>query len=170
MTDINTITLSGEVSRAAQLSATSGGFPLAKFSLKVRRGFRGRDGANRERWSYIDCAIVGDQADRAARQIVQGAEVVISGQIVQDAWRGQDGQWQHATRVEARDFALLAAQAQADAGQGQAAQGGFTAAPPPPRPQQLQMQYGPPIRTMGPQTQAQRDEADVQDMLADNPF
>jgi len=169
MTDINTVTLSGEVSRAAQLAATSGGFPLAKFSLKVRRSFRGRDGASRERWSYIDCAIVGDQADRAARQIVQGAEVVVAGQIVQDSWKGADGSWQHATRVEARDFALLAAP---PAGQAQAAQGGFTAAPPPPRPQQMQMQYGPPIRTMGPQTQAQaqRDEADVQDMLADNPF
>ena len=165
MTDINTITLSGEVSRAPQLSATSGGFPLAKFSLKVRRSFRGRDGASRERWSYIDCAIVGDQADRAARQIVQGAEVVVAGQIVQDSWKGQDGSWQHATRVEARDFALLAPQAQADAGQGQA----FTAAPPAP-PQQMPMQYAaPPIRTMGP-TQAQRDEADVRDMLADNPF
>lgn len=165
MTDINTVTLSGEVSRAPQLAATSGGFPLAKFSLKVRRSFRGRDGANRERWSYIDCAIVGDQADRAARQIAQGAEIVVSGQIVQDAWKGQDGSWQHATRVEARDFALLAPQAQADAGQGQA----FTAAPP--APQQMPMQYAaPPIRTMGPQTPPQDSADAVLASLDDNPF
>ena len=166
MTDINTVTLSGEVSRAPQLAATSGGFPLAKFGLKVRRTFRGRDGASRERWSYIDCAIVGDQADRAARQIAQGAEIVVSGQIVQDSWKGQDGSWQHAVRVEARDFAILAPQAQADAGQGQA----FTAAPPPPRPQQMQMQYGPPIRTMGPQTPPQDSADAVLASLDDNPF
>ena len=168
MSDINQVIISGAVGRAAQLASTGGGLAIARFSLKVVRGYRSRDGQQKERYSYIDCSIVGDQADRAARQLAQGVLVLVQGILVEDAWKGQDGKWQHALRVEARDYALLQPPAQEGPYDFTAGQ----AAPPAPQPAQMQMQYpAPPLRTMGPAPQPPppaQDSADA--VLEDTPF
>ena len=167
MSDINQVILSGAVGRPAALAATQGGFPLAKFSLKVSRQFKGRDGQQKERYSYIDCSIVGDQADRAARQLAQGVLVLIQGILVEDAWKGQDGKWMHAIRVEARDYALL----QAPDTQGPYDFTAGQAAPPAPQPAQMQLQFpSPPLRTMGPQAPRQDDADAALASLNEPPF
>ena len=108
MNDINRVTITGTVSRAAQLSATNGGFQLAKFSIRTARSFKGRDGMNKDKASYFDCAVVGTQAERAARQLPKDARVLLDGTLVQDAWKDQrTGEWQHAVRIEAWDFLAL---------------------------------------------------------------
>ena len=92
MKDINTVTVSGRLTRDAELRFTSGGFGILKFSLasnySKKDGDQWRDEAN-----FFDCTILGKRGESLAQYLTKGTQVMVAGELRQERWE-KDGQKQ----------------------------------------------------------------------------
>ena len=92
MKDINTATVSGRLTRDAELRFTSGGFGILKFSLasnySKKDGDQWKDEAN-----FFDCTILGKRGESLAQYLTKGTQVMVAGELRQERWE-KDGQKQ----------------------------------------------------------------------------
>lgn len=89
---INTVTLSGNLTRDAQIRSTKGGTPVVDMGLAVNT--RGRDAATGE-WTdvanFFDLTWYGRYAEKAADSLKKGTRVTVAGELRQRSWEGNDG-------------------------------------------------------------------------------
>ena len=63
MSDINCVTLTGRLTRDAELKYTQNGAAIVRFSMAVNRSKRNGDGSWAEEASYFDCVYFGKGAE-----------------------------------------------------------------------------------------------------------
>jgi len=90
MNDINTVALTGRLTRNMELRFTDSGLGIGRFSLAVNRS-RKRGDKWEEDVSYIDCTLYGKSAQKLEQYLVKGKQVALCGELRQDRWE-QDGQ------------------------------------------------------------------------------
>lgn len=84
--DINTVTLSGNVARDAEMRYTKSGGTVISFPIAVGETVGGGDGQTSTRTSYFDVAcFFGTDHLRAA--LGKGSHVTVSGRLRQDRWQ-----------------------------------------------------------------------------------
>ncbi len=93
MADINTVCLTGRLTRQAEIRySQSGGGAIVRFSLAVNRRKRTADGQGWEdEANFFDCVYFGRAAEAVNQYLTQGRQVAISGELRQNKWE-QDGQ------------------------------------------------------------------------------
>ena len=90
MTNINTITLTGGLTRDSELHTFKNGTSVANFSLGFSTYYKGINERN-EKPNYIDCSLYGNQASTLFQYLKKGTKVALSGRIEQQNWTEQSG-------------------------------------------------------------------------------
>lgn len=113
--DLNSINIVGRLTKDCELSYTTGGTAVGKFSIACNR-MKLKD--NSVPVDYFDVELWGKQAEALKQYLVKGKQVAINGRIKQDRWQGQDGKSHSKVSIVA-DTVQLIGGVKADAPQGQ---------------------------------------------------
>jgi single-strand DNA-binding protein len=93
MSNGNTVTLVGNVTRDPELRFTPSGQANATFGLAVNRVWTDRQtNERREAVSFFDIVCWREMAENASESLHKGARVVVTGRLEQRSWETQDGE------------------------------------------------------------------------------
>ena len=93
MSNGNSVTLVGNITRDPELRFTPTGQPTASFGLAVNRIWNDRQTNERkEAVSFFDVVCWREMAENVAESLTKGARVVVTGRLEQRSWDGQDGE------------------------------------------------------------------------------
>ena len=105
--DINKAILCGRLTRDAELSYTSSGFAMTKFSIAVNRTKKEGD-----QWvdkgNFFDIIIWGKRGEALNMYLVKGQQVVIEGELQQETWE-KDGQKRSKVSIDCKNLQLVGA-------------------------------------------------------------
>lgn len=104
--DINRVILVGRLTRDGELSYTTSGYAILKFSLAVNR--RRKQG---EQWieegNFFDVSLFGRRGESIANYMTKGKQVAVEGQLRQDRWEAQDGTKRSKVYIDATNIQFL---------------------------------------------------------------
>lgn len=115
--NINKVTLSGNLTRDAELRATAGGTPVLSLGLAVgnRRKNPGT-GAWEDEPYFFDCALYGARAEKLAPRLRKGAHVALEGKLTYRSWEDKAGNRRSKVEVLVAEIDFLAPKAAPAAG------------------------------------------------------
>lgn len=91
MTDLNSVTLIGRLTRDVDVSYISSGTACGKFSLAVNESKKGASGKWTDVANYFDVILWGKLAENLKMHLLKGKMVAVKGHLKQDRWE-KDGQ------------------------------------------------------------------------------
>jgi single-strand DNA-binding protein len=106
MSDINTITLIGRMTRDAELKTTQSGKSVATFSIAVGKTFM-QAGEKKEQASFFNCTAWGTIGEAIAQYCKKGHRIGITGELQQRTWEDQSGARRSAVDVVVENFQFL---------------------------------------------------------------
>ena len=123
---INHVTLEGYVVKGVETRATQNGREMTKFSLNCPKR-RKVNGEWKSEPRFIKCVYwhVPEGQDFKAPQIVEGARLVITGEIDFNEWEAKDGTKRSENPVNVREVVTVAPRDNAPSQPARAAQGGI---------------------------------------------
>lgn len=90
--DINSITLSGRLTRDMEVRATPMGTTIGSIGLAYNGTKKNHQtGAYEDVANFVDCTIIGSRANALQRFLTKGTTVVVSGELRYSSWE-KDGQ------------------------------------------------------------------------------
>ncbi len=93
MSNGNTITIVGNVTRDPELRFTSSGQATATFGIAVNRRWQNRQSQQwEEATSFFDVVCWREMAENASESLSKGARVIVTGRLEQRNWETQDGE------------------------------------------------------------------------------
>jgi single-strand DNA-binding protein len=105
--NINTVTLSGNLTKDSELKQTKAGKPLISFSIAVNESVPQGDGTYADRANYFDVTYYGGSPKLQAL-LRKGQRVAIYGRLRYDSWKdAKTGENRHAVSVVARAIDTL---------------------------------------------------------------
>ena len=104
--DICNITLTGRLTRDAELRYAQNGNPIVRFSIAVNRGKRNADGSWGEEAMFFECSYFGKSAEAVNSYLVKGRTVCVMGDFRQTRWDGNDGQTRYRLEVTVSQLVL----------------------------------------------------------------
>ena len=88
---INTVTISGNLTREPELRKTSAGLPVMQMNVAVNDR---RKNPNTDEWedhpNYVDCTLFGSRADHIIEYLEKGSKVAVEGKLRWSQWE-KDG-------------------------------------------------------------------------------
>lgn len=122
---INHVTLEGYVTKGAETRATQSGRELTKFTLNCPKR-RKVGGEWKSEPRFVRCVYwhVAEGQDFKAPQIVEGARLVVTGEIDFEQWEGRDGQKRSENPVNVREVVTVAQRENGASQPARTAQGG----------------------------------------------
>lgn len=90
MRSINTVLLTGGITKDAETKYTGGGMAIASFALAVTDSKKVGDQWQDES-HYFDCTMFGKQAEAVGKLLTKGQQVTLTGKLRQERWE-KDGQ------------------------------------------------------------------------------
>jgi len=103
--DINKAIIIGNITRDAELSFTTGGYAVSKFSIAVNR--RKKQG---DQWideaNFFDCLLWGKRAESLNQHLQRGQKIAIEGELRQERWE-KDGVKRSKVSIEVDNIQLL---------------------------------------------------------------
>lgn len=91
MNDINTVSLSGRLTRTPELRYTNGGTPILEIPLAFTTSRKNQSGEWEEQANFIDCTLIGKRAEAISPKLDKGVMVFVSGHLAYRSWE-KDGQ------------------------------------------------------------------------------
>ncbi|MBQ1450558.1 MAG: single-stranded DNA-binding protein [Eggerthellaceae bacterium] len=89
---INTVTISGNITREPEYKQTASGMGILGFCVAVNdRKQNNQTGEWEDYPNFIDCTILGNRADALSSILAKGMKVSVSGKLHQSRWE-KDGQ------------------------------------------------------------------------------
>lgn len=95
MSDTNQLTISGNLTRDAELRSTNSGGSVLSFSVANNTGY-----GQYEQTNFFDCCMFGERAEKLAEHLTKGKPIICSGEHVQSVWNDRE------TGKERRRFEL----------------------------------------------------------------
>lgn len=93
MSNGNTVTLVGNITRDPELRFTPSGQANATLGLAVNRRFQNRETNEwEERTSFFNVVCWGTLAENVGESLHKGARVIVTGRLEQRSWETQDGE------------------------------------------------------------------------------
>lgn len=84
---INSVSISGNVTRDPDSRVTPSGTNVLKFSVAVNERRKSKDGEWEDYASFIDCVMFGRRAEAISRYVHKGTKVSVQGKLSQDRWK-----------------------------------------------------------------------------------
>lgn len=104
---MNSVNISGNVTRDAELRQTKGGSAVLSFSVAVNERHKNQQtGKWEDVPNYVDCIVFGNYASAIAAYITKGAKVAVSGKLRYSSWQ-KDGQKRSKLEVVASEVVTL---------------------------------------------------------------
>lgn len=124
---INHVTVSGNLTRDAELRNTSGGMAILTIGMAVNDRQKNRDTGEWEDYpNYVNCVMFGTRAEKLAPRLVRGSKVAISGKLRYSAWE-KDGEKRSKIEVIVEEIELLSkGEGGSSRGRGNGNDGGFS--------------------------------------------
>jgi single-strand DNA-binding protein len=95
MSDINTVTLTGRLTKDPELRTTTSGTSVVNSGLAVERYRKDQD----DDVSFFEITVFGNFAELVAKKARKGDSVVVEGRLEQRRWQTDDGQNRSAVSV-----------------------------------------------------------------------
>lgn len=108
---INNVSLTGRLTRDAELKYTQGGTAVAQFTLAVSRQFTNQQGERES--DFINCVVWRKSAENFSKFTHKGSLVGVEGHIHTRTYDNKEGQKVYVTEVIVENFALLEPKSQA---------------------------------------------------------
>ena len=108
---INTVALTGRLTRDPEIKYTQSGTAVVSFNLAVQRRFTNQQGEREA--DFINCVMWSKAAENFANFTHKGSLVGIEGRIQTRSYENQEGQRVWITEVVAENFSLLESRSQA---------------------------------------------------------
>ena len=102
---INSVILTGRLTKNIDLRQTSTGKAMTYFTLAVNRVFKNEQGVSDA--DFITCVAFGKQAENMARYLTQGSLIGVEGRISTRNFQGNDGKTVYVTEVVASSITFL---------------------------------------------------------------
>jgi single-strand DNA-binding protein len=104
---LNKILLIGNLGRDPELTVTSEGTPVTKFSLAVNRRYKGSDGEQKEETEWFNIVTWRQLAEICERYLHKGSKVYIEGRLTQRKYTDREGIQRTSVEVIASDMKML---------------------------------------------------------------
>lgn len=93
MTDLNSVSIGGRITRDAVLEKTKDGLSMVKISMAVNRSRKKKDSDEYEdKPVFIDLApIYGNYAEAMVKHLIKGTYLTVEGYLDMDSWNTEDG-------------------------------------------------------------------------------
>lgn len=89
---INHVTVSGNLTRDAEIKRTASGMAIVSFSMAVNERRKNNQTGEWDNYAnYVDVTWFGTYAEKCAAMLVKGAKVTVDGHLRQERWE-RDGQ------------------------------------------------------------------------------
>ncbi|MBQ0071679.1 MAG: single-stranded DNA-binding protein [Spirochaetales bacterium] len=105
MADINSVTLTGRLTRDAELKYAPNGNAIVRFSMAVNRSKRNSDGSWVDEPSFFDCVYFGKPAEAVNSYLSKGRQIAVQGELRQSRWE-QEGQSRSRVEVYINNLSL----------------------------------------------------------------
>ena len=102
---INSVILTGRLTKNIDLRQTSTGKAMTYFTLAVNRAFKNEQGVSDA--DFITCVAFEKQAENMARYLTQGSLIGVEGRISTRNFQGNDGKTVYVTEVIAGNVSFL---------------------------------------------------------------
>lgn len=102
---INSVILTGRLTKNIDLRQTSTGKAMTYFTLAVNRAFKNEQGVSDA--DFITCVAFGKQAENMARYLTQGSLIGVEGRISTRNLQGNDGKTVYVTEVVTGNVSFL---------------------------------------------------------------
>ena len=102
---INSVILTGRLTKNIDLRQTSTGKAMTYFTLAVNRVFKNEQGVSDA--DFVTCVAFGKQAENMARYLTQGSLIGVEGRISTRNFQGNDGKTVYVTEVVASSITFL---------------------------------------------------------------
>ena len=102
---INSVILTGRLTKNIDLRQTSTGKAMTYFTLAVNRVFKNEQGVSDA--DFITCVAFGVQAENMARFLSKGSLIAVEGRISTRNFQGNDGKTVYVTEVVASSITFL---------------------------------------------------------------
>lgn len=106
MTEMNTVSLIGNLTRDIELSYMQNGNALGKLSIAVNRSYV-KQGSKVDEVSYFDVTLFGKMAENLKPYLTKGKKIAITGYLKQDRWKDNNGNARSKVSVIAEFVQLL---------------------------------------------------------------
>ena len=87
---VNSVTISGNLTRDIELRATPSGYPVGGFSVAVNERRKQQDGSWEDYPNYFDCTLLGERAQKLQQYLAKGTKVTVSGKLRQRRWNDKE--------------------------------------------------------------------------------
>lgn len=110
---INTVVLTGRLTKVPELKYTQSGVAICRFTLAVNRAFSNQKGEREA--DFINCVVWRKLAENTANYLQKGSFVGIEGRIQTSNFEGKDGNRVYMTDVVATSVQFLEPKSQSNA-------------------------------------------------------
>ena len=107
MSSVNKAILVGRLGKDPELRYTTGGTPVARFSLATSETWTDKNGERQERTQWHNIVAWNKLADICNQYLVKGKQVFIEGRIETREYDDRDGNKRRITEIRARDMVML---------------------------------------------------------------
>lgn len=102
---MNKVFLIGNLTRDPELTETSGGVSVCKFSIAVNRNYTGADGERKT--DFFNCIAWRGLGENIARYVKKGQKIAVSGSMEQRSYEDRNGDKRTVYEVIAQDAEFL---------------------------------------------------------------
>lgn len=104
---LNSVMLSGRLTRDVELRYTPKGNPVAKMSIAFNRIYRDSEGNWQEESHFVDVSCFGRQADDCAQKLHKGSPIIVEGYINTYSYTTNDNQQRKVVEIIANKIHFL---------------------------------------------------------------
>lgn len=87
---VNSVAISGNLTRDAELRATGVGTSVLRFGVAVNDRRKNRDGEWEDHANFVDCVMFGRRAESLERHLTKGVRVAVSGRLSYSSWEDRN--------------------------------------------------------------------------------
>ena len=103
----NKVRLIGRLGAQPEVVNLDSGKMLARFSLATNEDYRTKEGERQEKTQWHSVTAWGNTAQRVAKLLTKGQEVLVEGKIVNNSYETKDGEKRYGTTIEMSEFLML---------------------------------------------------------------
>lgn len=103
---VNSVIISGRLTREAELRYTSGGTAVSKLPIAFDRSYQ-RNGEWVQETSYIDVVVWDKTAEKCAEELVKGSAVLVEGYLKTHSYQDKNNQSRKVTEIVAFKVSFL---------------------------------------------------------------
>jgi single-strand DNA-binding protein len=103
----NTVSLIGNLGADPEFKTLEGGNALARFSVATNESYKDKKGEWVTTTQWHNVVAWGKTAELSNKLLKKGAEVVLEGKLVNDAYTTKEGEKRYKTEVNLREFMVL---------------------------------------------------------------